>query len=42
MSPWPQIPEDAVTWFRAVFSEANRRVSERLVNLPNVRETSMA
>ncbi len=41
MNPWPQIPEDVVTWFRAVFSEANRRVSERLVNLPNVRETSL-
>jgi len=41
VNPWPQIPEDVVTWFRAVFSEANRRVSERLVNLPNVRETSL-
>jgi hypothetical protein len=41
MNPWPQIPEDVVAWFRNVFSEANRRVSERLVNLPNVRETSL-
>jgi hypothetical protein len=41
VSPWPQIPEDVVTWFRGVFSDANRRVSERLVNLPNVRETSL-
>lgn len=41
MNPWPQIPEDVVVWFRDVFSEANRRVCERLVNLPNVRETSL-
>lgn len=39
MNPWPQIPEDVVMWFRTIFSEANRHVSERLVNLPNVRET---
>ena len=30
-----------MTWFRSIFSEANRRVCERLVNLPNVRETSL-
>ena len=30
-----------VTWFRSVFAEANRRVCERLVNLPNIRETSL-
>jgi hypothetical protein len=41
MKAWPQIPADVVTWFRNVFSEANRRVCERLVNLPNVRETSL-
>jgi len=41
MNPWPQIPVDVVTWFRAVFAEANRRVCERLVNLPNIRETSL-
>src|SRR6266481_3068278 len=41
MNPWPQIPGDVVTWFRGVFSEANRRVCERLVNIPNVRETSL-
>lgn len=41
MNPWPQIPEDVVTWFRGVFADANRRVCERLVNLPNVRETSL-
>lgn len=41
MNPWPQIPDDVVTWFRGVFAEANRRVCERLVNLPNIRETSL-
>ncbi|KUM28194.1 hypothetical protein AU467_13500 [Mesorhizobium loti] len=41
MNPWPQIPDDVVAWFRAVFVEANKRVCERLVNLPNVRETSL-
>jgi hypothetical protein len=41
MNPWPRIPEDVVTWFRGVFSGANRSVCERLVNLPNVRETSL-
>ncbi|WP_421937286.1 hypothetical protein [Phenylobacterium sp.] len=41
MSPWPQIPDDVVAWFRSVFAEANRRVCERLVNVPNIRETSL-
>jgi hypothetical protein len=38
---WPQIPEDVVSWFRGIFAEANRKVCERLVNTPNVRETSL-
>lgn len=41
METWPQIPEDVVAWFRGVFGEANRRVCERLVNVPNIRETSL-
>lgn len=41
MDAWPQIPDDVVTWFRGVFADANRRVCERLVNLPNIRETSL-
>jgi hypothetical protein len=41
MTPWPQIPDDVVCWFRSVFADANRRVCERLANLPNVRETSL-
>ncbi|MGX8013809.1 hypothetical protein ACVDG8_034990 [Mesorhizobium sp. ORM8.1] len=41
MNPWPQIPDDVVAWFRGVFANANKQVCERLVNLPNVRETSL-
>lgn len=41
LNPWPAIPDDVVAWFRTVFTEANRRVCERLVNLPNIRETSL-
>lgn len=41
MDAWPHIPEDVVSWFRGVFADANRRVCERLVNLPNIRETSL-
>lgn len=41
LEPWPQIPADVVAWFRGVFADANKRVCERLVNLPNVRETSL-
>ncbi|WP_457309524.1 hypothetical protein [Sphingomonas sp. UYAg733] len=41
LDPWPTIPEDVVTWFRSVFAQANRSVCERLINLPNIRETSL-
>lgn len=41
MEPWPIIPGDVIGWFRGVFAEANKRVCERLVNLPNIRETSL-
>ncbi|HET7576249.1 MAG TPA: hypothetical protein VFK19_06765 [Sphingomicrobium sp.] len=41
MDVWPVIPDDVVAWFRGVFAEANRRVCERLANLPNIRETSL-
>lgn len=41
MNPWPTIPEDVVAWFRGIFAQANLKVCERLVNLPNVRETSL-
>lgn len=41
MDAWPEIPADVVDWFRGVFADANRRVCERLANVPNVRETSL-
>lgn len=41
MDAWPEIPADVVDWFRGVFAEANRRICERLVNVPNIRETSL-
>jgi len=41
LNPWPVIPDDVVAWFRSVFADANRSVCERLVNLPNIRETSL-
>ena len=41
MEPWPEIPDDVVNWFRDIFSNANKRVCERLMNLPNIRETSL-
>lgn len=41
MDLWPHIPDDVVQWFRDVFADANRRVCERLINLPNIRETSL-
>lgn len=41
LGPWPVIPEDVVAWFRGVFGDASRRVCERLVNVPNIRETSL-
>jgi hypothetical protein len=40
-TPWPVIPKDAVEYFRAAFAEANRAVTERIVNVPNIRETSL-
>jgi hypothetical protein len=41
LGSWPTIPEDVIAWFRGVFGEANRRVCERLINVPNIRETSL-
>jgi hypothetical protein len=38
---WPVIPEDALAWIRAVFAEANRKATERLINVPNIREGSL-
>ncbi|MGL4634533.1 MAG: hypothetical protein ACRCWF_00990 [Beijerinckiaceae bacterium] len=41
METWPVIPEDVISWFREIFSNANRNICERLVNVPNIRETSL-
>jgi hypothetical protein len=41
MEPWPQLPTDVVSWFHGTFATANRRICERLVNVPNIRETSL-
>lgn len=41
MAKWPRIPKDAVDWVRSVFAEANRQSTQRLINLPNIRETSL-
>ena len=41
MNPWPIIPKDAVEHFRTAFTDANRVATERIVNVPNVRETSL-
>jgi hypothetical protein len=41
MTPWPVIPQDAIEYFRDAFAEANRVATERLVNVPNIRETTL-
>jgi len=41
VTPWPVIPKDAIEYFRGAFAEANRVASERIVNVPNIRETSL-
>jgi hypothetical protein len=41
MPSWPNIPNDVIGYFRDVFAEANRQVTELLFNVPNVRETSL-
>jgi hypothetical protein len=41
MSAWLIVLKDAVECFRTVFADANRVATERIVNVPNVRETSL-
>jgi hypothetical protein len=41
MEPWPDIPRDVIEWISSVFGTANRRVTEVLLNVPNIRETSL-
>ena len=38
---WPVLPGDVVTFFREAFEKANNHVTERLLNVPNIRETSL-
>lgn len=38
---WPAIPKDAIEYFKAAFAEANRVTTERLINVPNIRETTL-
>jgi len=38
---WPIIPKDAIEYFRRAFAEANRVATEHIVNVPNIRETSL-
>jgi hypothetical protein len=35
------IPKDAIEYFRRAFAEANRVATERIVNVPNIRETTL-
>jgi hypothetical protein len=39
--PWISIPDDVIVWFRDAFAEANGTVVETLLNVPNIRETSL-
>jgi hypothetical protein len=41
VTPWPVIPKDAIEYFRGAFAEANRVATERLLNVPNIRETTL-
>jgi hypothetical protein len=41
VTPWPVIPRDAIQYFRVAFAEANRLATERIVNVPNIREGSL-
>lgn len=38
---WPILPSDVVDWIREIMREANNEVTERMVNQPNIRETSL-
>src|SRR5689334_17937555 len=38
---WVSIPDDAIAWIRDAFTEANRTVSEMILNVPNVREPTL-
>ena len=35
------IPKEVVDWFRNIFSEVNRRVSEKIYNVPAIHESHL-
>ncbi|CAA2136927.1 hypothetical protein [Methylobacterium bullatum] len=41
LTQWPTLPDDVIDFFRSAFEDANRHVTERLLNVPNIRETSL-
>jgi hypothetical protein len=41
LEAWPVLPKDVIAWFRSAFYRANRSTTERLLNVPNIRETSL-
>ncbi len=41
MSTWPIIPSDVLDWFRKVFRTTNWRLSETILNVPSIRETTL-
>ena len=41
MNLWPTIPSDAIEYFRSAFADANRVATEHILNVPNIRETSL-
>jgi hypothetical protein len=41
MKPWPAIPNDVIAYFRKAFADANRVATEHILNVPNIRETSL-
>jgi hypothetical protein len=41
MSTWPHIPEDVIDWCRSIFRSANWRLTETILNVPPIRETTL-
>jgi hypothetical protein len=38
---WPTLPGDVIDFFRSAFEKANNHVTDRLLNVPNIREVSL-
>jgi len=41
MTVWQSLPKDVIDYFRKAFRSANRQVTELVLNVPNIRETSL-